>query len=220
MYVFFDLDGTLTDSKEGITRSVQHALRHFGIDEPDTAKLTPYIGPPLKDSFEQYHGLTREQADEALLVYRERYADVGIFENRVYDGIPALLAALRAADCSLAVTTSKPLLYTEQILAHFKLDTAFDAVIGCDMSERNTSKATLIADALHRFGCAPAQAWMVGDRCFDIEGAHENGVRAVGVRYGFAAPDELEQAGADVIVGSVAELQAFLLAQCDTESNK
>lgn len=211
MVVLFDLDGTLTDPFLGITSCVQFALRHFGIDEPDLHALTPYIGPPLRDSFMKLHGLSEQDADEALRQYRVRFSDVGMFENEVYDGIPALLEALREKGMRLAVATSKPTVFSETILAHFGLAPYFDAVVGSELSGARVEKADVIAEALRRLNADPADTIMVGDRCFDIDGAHENGLRAVGVRYGYALPDELENARADVIVGTVEELSKTLL---------
>lgn len=211
MFVLFDLDGTLTDPFVGITSCVQFALRHFGIDEPDRRVLTPYIGPPLRESFMTLHGLDEQQADEALRLYRVRFSDVGMFENRVYDGIPALLRRLREAGARLAVATSKPTVYSEKIVAHFALTDYFETVVGSELSGARVEKAEVIAEALRRLNAAPADTWMVGDRRFDIEGAHKNGLRAVGVRYGYALPDELETVGADAIVGTVDELGDTLL---------
>lgn len=220
MNVFFDLDGTLSNSMEGITRSAQYALQKFGIHEPDLQKLTSYIGPPLKDSFMRFHGLTEAQADDAVTYYRERYAVTGILECHMYDGVREMLETLREGGCRTAVVTSKPLLYTEQILKTAGFDTLFDTVVGASMSERDTDKSHLVARALAELQAAPEQTWMVGDRKFDIEGARANGVHAIGVTYGFAPPGELAAAGADAVADTVAELTAFLLEQCKKEKGE
>lgn len=211
MVILFDLDGTLTDPFEGITRSVQYALRHFHIDEPDLVALTPYIGPPLKESFQILHGLSDEQAAEALVQYRVRFSDVGMFENRVYDGVPAMLQALRAAGHRLAVATSKPTVFSVKILEHFGLASYFDEIVGSELDGRRVEKADVIAEAMRRMDAAPDNCCMVGDRRFDIEGAHQNGIKAIGVTYGYAEPGELEAAGAVSIVQSVAELEDYLI---------
>ncbi len=213
MVVFFDLDGTLTDPFEGITRSVQFALAHCGITVADRAELAPYIGPPLKESFIERHGLSAAQADEALRQYRVRFSDVGMFENRVYDGVEGMLSALRERGVRLAVATSKPTVFSVKILEHFGLSKYFEEVVGSELNGRRVEKAEVIAEVMARLRVTPDEVWMVGDRCFDVEGAHKNGVRAVGVRYGYAEEDELNTA--EKIVDTVAELQAFLLGEVE-----
>lgn len=211
MVVFFDLDGTLTDPFDGITRSVQYALSHFGIEENDRATLAAYIGPPLREMFMQQHGLNDEQADEALRQYRVRFSDVGMFENRVYDGIPAMLGALKAQGIRLAVATSKPTVFSEKILAHFGLAPYFDLLVGSELNGHRVDKAEVIAEAMARLAVTSDEVWMVGDRCFDIEGAHAHGMRAVGVTWGYAAAGELHEA--EAVVNTVEELEAFLLKE-------
>ncbi|MBE6757781.1 MAG: HAD family hydrolase [Ruminococcaceae bacterium] len=213
MVVFFDLDGTLTDPFEGITRSVQFALAHFGIDVADRTELAPYIGPPLRESFIARHGLSDEQADEALRQYRVRFSDVGMFENRVYDGVEMMLRALREQGVRLAVATSKPTVFSVKILEHFGLAHYFEEIVGSELSGHRVEKAEVIAEAMMRLNVSAEDVWMVGDRCFDIEGAHQNGMRAVGVRYGYAETDELERAEAEHIVDTVEQLQRFLLEE-------
>lgn len=215
MVVFFDLDGTLTDPFEGITRSVQFALAHFGIDVADRTELAPYIGPPLKESFIERHGLSAEQAEEALRQYRVRFSDVGMFENRVYDGVETMLRTLRERGVRLAVATSKPTVFSVKILEHFGLAPYFEAIVGSELNGHRVEKAEVVAEAMARLAVTADDVWMVGDRCFDVEGAHQNGMRAVGVRYGYAEGDELAMAGAEHIVDTVAELQEFLLGESE-----
>lgn len=150
--ILFDLDGTLTDPMEGITKSVQYALRHYGIEEPDLKKLTPFIGPPLRDSFMKYYGFSKEQADEAVWVYREYFADKGIFENQELPGIRAMLEGLKAAGKQLYVATSKPEVYARQILEHFHLDEYFAFVGGADMGETRVKKGDVIRYVLDEAG--------------------------------------------------------------------
>lgn len=208
--VLFDLDGTLTDPKLGITTCVQHALRRFGIEVPDRDELECFIGPPLADSFRRYYGLDERQAAQAIDYYRERFSTVGLYENAVYDGVPELLSRLRARGQTLAVATSKPTVYSQQILDHFDLSRFFDAVVGSELDGRRTDKADVIRETLRQLSLSPSEACMVGDRRQDVMGAKACGVPVIGVAYGYAEPDELEEAGADWIVDSVDALRVLL----------
>lgn len=216
-YCLFDLDGTLTDPKEGITKSVQHALRHFGIEEPDLKKLEPFIGPPLKDSFMEFYGFTQEQAEEAIRVYRERFAPTGIFENEVYEGIPEMLAHLCQNGQRLAVASSKPIGFVRRILEHFDIIRYFDVIVGSEPDGARGTKEEVVREALSQLGILELpeeerkeDCAMVGDRKFDIQGAKAYGLTGVGVSFGFAGEGELEEAGADVIVDTVRELEELL----------
>lgn len=214
-YLLFDLDGTLTDPKVGICTCVQYALRAFGIEEPDIDKLEPFIGPPLKDSFRQFYDMSDEQAGAAVEKYRERFRDVGIFENRVYDGIPGMLEALCAKGGKLAVASSKPEVFVERILEHFGIRKYFTVVVGSELDGSRTDKDEVVEEALRRlFGEKPVEkdkVYMVGDRRFDVEGARAQGIESVGVTYGYGGMEELKEARADYIVRSVEELRRFLL---------
>ncbi|MDE6974300.1 MAG: HAD hydrolase-like protein, partial [Lachnospiraceae bacterium] len=139
-YCLFDLDGTLTDPKEGITRSVQHALKHFGIEEPDLDRLEPFIGPPLKDSFMEFYGLSEEQALKAVEVYRERFAPIGGLENEIIPGTGQMLAHAREKGIHLAVASSKPLVFVRQILRHFQIEDYFEVVVGSELDGTRGSK--------------------------------------------------------------------------------
>ena len=149
-YVLFDLDGTLTDPMVGITTCVQYALAAAGIEEPDLQKLTPFIGPPLKQSFMEFYGFSDEKAEQAVEKYRERFKDVGIFENEVYEGIPKLLSSLKKEGMLLSVASSKPEVFVKRILAHFSIDSYFDAVVGSELDGRRTDKKEVVAEALKR----------------------------------------------------------------------
>lgn len=210
-YLLFDLDGTLTDPMVGITRSVQHALRYFGIEEPDLKKLCPFIGPPLRDSFMVYYGFSKSKATEAIDKYREYFSETGLYENMEYPGIRDMLAQLKAMGKSLYVATSKPELFAKQILEHFRLAGYFDYIGGADMEETRVRKGDVIryvleVNRLTDYG----QAVMIGDREHDIIGARENNLDSVGVLYGYGSYDELSAAGADEIVESVRELRELL----------
>lgn len=230
-YLLFDLDGTLTDPKVGICTSVQYALHAYGIEEPDIDKLTPFIGPPLRDSFMEFYGFTYEQADAAVEKYRERFRDTGIFENEVYPGIPEMLGDLKAAGYQLAVASSKPQVFVERILDHFDLAKYFDVVIGSELDGRRETKDQVVKAALDAlFGDAegnPDEVYMIGDRKFDVEGAKALSVESVGVTYGYGSKEELKEAHADYIVQSVEELARFLMrgseeltAKQNTENGK
>lgn len=213
-YILFDLDGTLTDPEEGITRSVQYALNHYGIQERDRKKLIPFIGPPLRESFMKFYGFSWEQAGEAVWVYREYFARQGIFENRVISGAKEMLNELKAAGRKLYVATSKPEIYARQILEHFQMDGAFSFIGGADMEETRVKKADVIRYVLHEAGIPDEEKGrtvMVGDREHDIEGAKENGISSVGVLVGYGSAQELEEAGADWIVQDLEELTRLLL---------
>ena len=242
-YILFDLDGTLTDSKPGITTCVQYALHRMGIEEPDLDKLEPFIGPPLMDSFHDFYGFSEEQGKQATAYYRERYSVTGLFENEVYPGIDRLLEDLKAAGKKLAVASSKPQVYVERILDHFGLLNYFDVVVGSDLNGTRTKKEEVVEEALRQL--LPEQLFqeimdkkhesreaesaekveiisnalkydtiaMVGDRRFDMEGAKAYHIAGIGVAYGYAAPGELSKAGADVIAETVEELGKILLQQ-------
>ena len=212
-YLLFDLDGTLTNPKEGITKSVQYALRHFGIEVADPDTLTPYIGPPLIPSFMEFHGLTQEQALEALQVYRKRFESVGLFENEVLDGVPEMLCSLKQKGRYVAVASSKPEAYVRRILEHFDLLQFFDEVVGASMDEKLSAKKDIIGEALRRMGKSPGDqdVLMVGDRMHDVEGAKLCGLDSLGVYTGFAPEGELEEAGATFIFRTIGEMEGFLV---------
>ena len=214
-YLLFDLDGTLTDPKIGITTCVQYALHSFGIEEPDLDKLEPFIGPPLRDSFMEFHGFTAEQAEEAVAKYRERFQNTGIFENEVYAGIPEMLKNLQSKGYFLALASSKPQIYVERILEHFDLKKYFAVVVGSELDGTRETKDQVVQETLHQLfkenPIEPDQVYMIGDRKFDVEGARALGVESVGVTYGYGSKEELKEAKADYIVQSVEELEKFLL---------
>lgn len=211
-YILFDLDGTLTDPKEGITKCVQYALRAFEI-EADTEDLVDFIGPPLAESFMKYYNMTADEADLAVNKYRERFSDTGIFENGVYPGVKELLAYLKRTGRKAALATSKPEIFARRILEKYELMPYFDVVVGSELDGRRVDKAEVIAEALRQLGLTDAdknEILMVGDRMHDIVGAVRNGIDSLGVYYGYAHEGELETAGAVYIVRTVEELQDFL----------
>lgn len=212
-YIFFDLDGTLTDPMLGITSSVQYALAKFGISVRYLKELIPFIGPPLAQSFQQFYGFSEEQAKEAVEYYREYFSPKGIFENEIYPGIPQLLRALYDTGFDLAVTTSKPRVYAERILKHFGIDEYFTLVAGSELDGTRVKKDEVIRYALDAYGIEGKKALMIGDRMHDMEGAAACGVESVGVLYGYGSREELTAAGAAHLVESVKELREFLFSQ-------
>ena len=229
-YILFDLDGTLTDTAEGITKSVQYALEAQGIKEENLDNLTCYIGPPVDESFQKFHGMTKEQAWGAVEKYRERYKDTGIYETSVIDGMIFVLETLKVAGKTLALATCKPEPFALKILEHFNLSKYFTVACGSNLDGTRKYKNEIIEEVFARLnrlegnGELPeavldemkADSIMVGDRKDDIYGAHNADIEAVGVRFGYAADGELEEAGADYIVNTVFELTALLLMDDDS----
>ncbi len=208
--VLLDLDGTLTDSGPGIMRAAAHALRAFGITETDPARLRRFVGPPLKESFRQFYGMDEADAIRGVEKYREYYADRGIFECTVYPGMPDLLARLRQQGRILSLATSKPEFYARRILDHFGLAGYFDFVGGSLPDESRSEKSEVIGWAMaHLPGADPARAVMVGDRWYDVAGAHAVGVRCVGVLFGYGGREELARAGAEYLAADVPALRAL-----------
>lgn len=191
-HIFFDLDGTLTDPGEGITNSVAYALNYFGIETPDRSALYPFIGPPLINSFMTYYSFSREQAEQAVQVYRQYFRKQGMFENRVYDGVEELLQRLTSAGRKLYVASSKPEEFVRQILEHFSLQDAFSFIGGAAMDETRTEKEDVIRYVLAQARISGTEnVLMIGDRKFDIEGARAVGIDAAGVTYGYGSAEEL-----------------------------
>lgn len=211
-HLFFDLDGTLTDPAEGITNSFKHALKSFGIEIPSYETLCSYIGPPLRYTFEHYYGFTGDKINEGVKKYREYFAEKGLFENSVYPGIEAMLAALKEHGLHLSVATSKPEVYSVRILEKFGLAKYFDFICGSNLDETRSKKAEVITYALEKNGNPPKEnVLMIGDRMHDVEGAKENGLKCAGILFGYGSREELENAGADYLFSSVEELSEFIL---------
>lgn len=214
-YLLFDLDGTLTDPKEGITKSVRYALEKEGYGRPPLEDLMSFIGPPLHMEFCRYCQVDEAEGKRLVSVYRERFAEIGLFENKVFDGIADMLAALKKAGKKLAVATSKPTVYSVRILEKFELAQYFDVVVGSNLDGSRTVKCEVIEEVLGRFGVSDEerdQCLMVGDREHDIIGARSCGISSAGVLFGYSKGSELADAGADHLLGTVEELTAFLLS--------
>lgn len=195
--LLFDLDGTLTDPREGITRSLAHALERMGVAPPPLAELRFAIGPPLRESIARLLATdSRDAVERTLAFYRERFADVGLYENAPYEGIAEALAALRASGAALYVATSKPEVYARRIVEHFSLHAHFEAVHGCELDGTREDKRDLLAHLLPRHGLAPGACAMIGDRGADMAAARHHGVFAVGALWGYGTEEELRHAGA------------------------
>lgn len=209
--ILFDLDGTLTDSKEGITKSARFALNKFGICVDNPEDLVKFIGPPLVESFMRYYCFDRDKAWQAVAFFREYFAVTGIFENSVIPGIPVLLEHLKELGCTLAVATSKPTVFSEKILEHFQLMKYFDRLIGSSLDSSRMKKDEIVRDALAYYDKDYiSHAVMVGDREHDILGAAENGIDSIAVTYGYGSLEELNAARPTHLVHTVAELEKFL----------
>lgn len=210
--ILFDLDGTLSDSAEGIINCVQYALADMGISA-ERRELYCFVGPPLKDMFMQKFGMDEETAKRAQSKYRERFSTIGIKENRMYEGIDGLLRELRAAGKCLAVATSKPTKFSRQIVESYGIMPYFELVLGSEFTGERHSKAEVIRDVLSMMGVSDkSSAVMIGDRHYDVEGAAECGLDCIGVYYGYAEEGELEAAGAVKTVRTVEELKEYLLS--------
>ena len=206
--VFFDLDGTLTDPKKGITGCIQYALERMDAKVPSQDELTWCIGPPLQASFAELVGEAR--AEEGVRLYRERYTDLGIFENEPYAGVPEVLRQIREAGASLFVASSKPHVFVQRILVHFELDSLFDGVFGSELDGTRTDKEELLRFALRQSEVEVGRATMIGDRKFDALGAQANEMAFLGVLYGYGSLDELKSVGVTKWVDTPAEIFAAL----------
>jgi len=217
--ILFDLDGTLTDPKIGITKSVAYALKSFGIEVKDLDSLCKFIGPPLRVSFREYYGFCEDDCIKAIVKYREYFRETGLFENKVYPGIENLLKNLKQSGRKLFVATSKPTVFAVRILEHFNLLQYFDYVAGSELDGSRDSKSDVIKFALQKNGLTDlTNVIMVGDREHDVMGAKENNIDVVGVLYGYGDRVELEKAGADYIVETVEALNELLM--CETSYKK
>lgn len=216
-YILFDLDGTLTDPKMGITTCVQYALKHYGIEENNLDKLEPFIGPPLRDSFIQFYGLDEKQVIGAVEKFRERFSTKGLYENEIYPGIADMLMHLKAAGKRLAIASSKPTVFVKTVLEHFSIKQYFEVIIGSELDGTREIKEEVVQVALlNLLGDFSkeklAKTAMVGDRRFDIDAAKVYGITGIGVAYGYAGEGELVNAGADMIVDTVVQLEEILLS--------
>ena len=209
-FILFDLDGTLTDPAEGITKSVAYALSAYGIEVTDRSTLNCFIGPPLAESFSVYFGFSETDAKAAVDKYREYFSVTGLFENEVYRGIPEMLSSLREAGHILAVATSKPTVFSDRILERFDLMQYFDYALGSELDGRRINKADVIRECMAHLGATPENTLMVGDRKHDIIGAKNCGIPAIGVLYGYGDEAELAGAGATALAVRPADIPELI----------
>ena len=212
-HLIFDLDGTLTDPREGILRCFQYALTRLGADVPDEAALERHIGPPLRDTLRELLPGREPEVERAVEIYRERFAPIGMFENRVYAGIPELLESLVDAGRTLHLCTSKAHPFARRILEHFGLDRFFASIHGSELDGTRNDKRELLAHLRDREALASASCLMLGDRRFDVEAATQCGVASVGVLWGYGSRSELEAAGATWLAESPQDLSALLIPE-------
>jgi phosphoglycolate phosphatase len=204
--LLFDLDGTLSDPRDGIIRSIGYALGRLGVPVPPPAELEQFIGPPLRETFASLLG-GPERVEEGIVLYRERYGTFGAYENVLYPGIAGVLTALAAEGLPLYIATSKPHVYARAIVEHFGIGEYFRNVYGCEWNGDRSNKAELLAHLLSEEGLEPtAEVVMIGDRHHDIRAARAHGLTAVGVTWGFGSEQELREAGADRICTAVGDL--------------
>lgn len=210
--ILFDLDGTLSDPKEGITKSVQYALQAMGIYEPDIDKFESFIGPPLQDSFAEHYHFDEESTKTAVELYRKRFKEKGMVENELYPDIPLLLKSLKEQGYTLAVATSKPTVFAEEILKHFKIDHFFELVAGSNLDGTRTSKTEIIQYIIDEYKEHNRDSFvMIGDRKHDIIGASNTGIDSVGITYGYGSFEELSESKPTYIVETVSQLQSILV---------
>lgn len=215
-FILFDLDGTISDPKVGICTSVQYALKKYNIEVSDIDTLTPFIGPPLRDSFMRYYNIPSEEIENCIAYYRERFSTIGLFENDLYDGIPELLQKLKENGCQVAISSSKPTVFVRKILDYFNITQYFDVIVGSELNGKRDEKIDVIYETLDQLSNGQpidkSKVVMIGDRKFDIEASLQAGLSNIGVSYGYGSIEELETAGAQKIAHSVSELSDMLLS--------
>ena len=215
--VLFDFDGTVIDNSEGIFNCIRYSLQKLGLPVPEEAILRRFVGPSLFDSFRTYCEDDEAKAEQFVATYRERYAPIGFTECRLYDGMDALLRRLKAEGYHVAVCSGKPHDFVVKISRLLGLYGVFDGYFCPGFAPVDSDKAGLILAAVNHFGVTKEETLMVGDRRFDIEAAKKAGVASLGVRYGFAEPNELENAGADAIVATVGDIVKLLTGDSETK---
>lgn len=211
-FILFDLDGTIIDPKEGITKSIAYALDHVNIHIDDLDSLCKYIGPPFRETFMKDYGFTREEVEGVYEKYRERFSKLGVYENKLYPGMRDLLKNLKEQDKKLIIATSKPTVFAETILEYHNIKEYFHYVCGCELNGDRSTKEEVVKYALCNDEISSKdEAIMIGDRKYDVYGAKENGIESIGVIYGYGGFDELSEAGADYLVKTVLDLSKMLI---------
>ncbi len=208
--ILFDLDGTLVNSMDGITRGVEYALNKFGIEVKDRNELTCFIGPPLDDSFMKYFGLSQTDATKAVSYYREYYRPIGVLQNTLYEGMEEMLRDLKSRGKTLVVATSKPTEFACRVIESFDLTDCFDMILGSEFDGRRTNKTQCITEVLDNYNCDRTKIAMVGDRDRDVIGGLQNGIDGIAVLYGFGSVEELTNCGATHVCETVYDLHELL----------
>ena len=211
--ILFDLDGTLTDPSEGIVNCIIHTLKKLNLPVPAREKLATWIGPPLRENFANFLDTEDpEVIENAVTIFRDRFSDVGLFENQVYDEIPVLLKTLRSSGKTLFIITGKPEPYAKRILAHFQMASCFQSIYGAHLDGTFDDKSDLLGHVLVKEGIEPDRSIMIGDRKHDIMAARRHNIATIGVTYGFGTEHELKTAGADTVVHTPGKLLNMLHA--------
>ncbi len=211
-YLLFDLDGTITESAEGIINSVYYALTKAGMKVEDKNELYKFIGPPFHVSLSEYFNFNEEQVQETMGYYRERFSTIGIYENKLYDGIDTLLKELHENGKTIVLATSKPEIFAKRILDYFNITQYFTFVAGSNLDYTRAKKAEVIEYAMQSAGITDKdETIMIGDRLHDIEGAKAHGIKCIGVSYGYGSHEELEKYGADFVADTMDDIRRIVL---------
>lgn len=210
-YIFFDLDGTLTQSEFGIINSIIYALNQMGIEVDDPEYIKNFIGPPLIKAFKEFYNMSDSDAEKAAGYYREYYKGGELYNAPLYDGVEETLKELKESGKKLYVVTSKPKVFAEKIVEHFDILKYFEEVVGPDISNKNYSKDELVAAAIEKVSGKAKECIMIGDRFYDIDGANSNHISSIGVLYGYGTKEELEKAGATYIVETARDITQVVL---------
>lgn len=211
--ILFDLDGTIINSEEGITKCVQYALRAKGIEEPDLKKLLCFIGPPLEPSFCEHYGMSHEEAWESVVKYRERFDATGIFECCLYDGVKETIIELKNKGYILALASSKPEMACKRIIEHFGLTPYFDEIVGATLDGSIGTKEEVLEELGRRMAhmqITKEEMCLIGDTKFDAAGAKAYGIRCIGVSYGFGTREDMLAAGAEVVFDHIEEVERYI----------
>lgn len=211
--ILFDLDGTLTDPKEGIINSVKFALSKMGVNESEVGDLMKFIGPPLHVSFRDFCGFSGEAVEDGVRYFRKYYAEIGINENEIFPGVAELLEELQKAGANMFIATSKPTVFAEKVLDQFGIDKYFQCVLGSNLNGTESGKTEIISHLIEKFKLEKDKTVMIGDRFYDIIGAKENGIDSIGVTFGYGGETELKEAGATYICKSVKEFNKIMQEQ-------
>lgn len=209
--ILFDLDGTLTDPKEGIINSVKFALAKFGVNESEVGDLMKFIGPPLHVSFRDFCGFNEENTELAVQYFREYFTDKGINENSIFPGVVELLESLKSRNLMIILATSKPTVHANTVLNNFEIAKYFQYVKGSNLNGTESGKTEIISHIIEKFNLEKDKTVMIGDRFYDINGAKENGIDSIGVTFGYGGEIELKKAGATYICRNIKKLNTLLL---------